>query len=77
MTDRHEGWIEPDDNTYIFSILRDPVKFACSMYAHGIMQKAGYMQDSLVNETEHIHPDVTDVHLDKNIYFFGLKQTHG
>ena len=66
MFDRHEGWNQNiEDNTYIFSIFRDPIEFACSFYAHQIMQKAGLMENFLSNNAEHIDKNIFDVHLDK------------
>ena len=65
ITDRHEGWVEVNDDTYIFSILREPVQFACSLYAHEVMQKAGLMENVLINSKEYIDRNISNVYLDK------------
>lgn len=65
---RHDGWIDDiNDDTYVFSIIRDPVKYACSVYAHAISQKAGLIGSS--NEfgkyTDFIKKDIVNITLDK------------
>jgi len=65
ITDRHEGWVEVNDDTYIFSILRDPVEFACSLYAHEVMQKAKLMENVLINSKEYLNRNISNVYLDK------------
>jgi hypothetical protein len=67
--ERHSGWIEDiDENTYVFSILRDPVKMICSQYAHLVSQKAGLIEDSLDMDqhTDHIKQNIVNINLDKH-----------
>jgi len=66
--ERHSGWISDiDDSTYIFSILRDPVKLVCSQYAHLVSQKAGLIEDSLdmENHTDRVKENIININLDR------------
>ena len=76
VTNRHEGWSwEINDDTYVFTILRDPVKFACSLYAHEVMRKTKYIDTLLeVNETEYLLPSVNNIHLDKKYLFIRFQE---
>ena len=70
--DRHDGWIDDiSDDTYVFSILRDPVKYVCSVYAHNVSQKAGFIEAS--NDpgryTDFIKKDIVNISLDKKYMF--------
>jgi hypothetical protein len=69
---RHSGWVDGiDDNTYVFSILRDPVKYVCSLYAHAVAQKAGLIEASndKGRHTDFIKRNIVDIHLDKKYMF--------
>lgn len=63
--ERHEGWhAKISDDTYILSVLRNPLEFACSLYAHHVMQKANLMENVFVKNTEYIDKNIFNVHLD-------------
>ena len=70
--DRHDGWIDDiSDDTYVFSILRDPVKYVCSVYAHTVSQKAGFIEYSndRGRHTDFIKKDIVNISLDKKYMF--------
>jgi|LauGreDrversion4_2_1035121.scaffolds.fasta_scaffold07767_6 hypothetical protein len=72
IKDRHEGWKkEIDDNTYVFSILRDPVEYICSVYAHMISTRAGLLHPSNENgkHTDSIKDNIVNIELDKKYMF--------
>lgn len=62
--DRHGGWDEEiDDNTYIFSVIREPLQTICSLYAHIIASKSNILyKDSVKNL------GITNIYLDKNSF---------
>jgi hypothetical protein len=70
--DRHDGWIDDiSDDTYVFSILRDPVKYVCSLYAHTVSHKAGFIESSndRGRHTDFIKKDIVNISLDKKYMF--------
>jgi len=64
----HRGWI-PDitDNTYIASILRDPIKRAVSHYVYTIANRIGSVDDD--GQEKKI------VHLDKNLFMETIERS--
>jgi hypothetical protein len=64
--DKHSGWSDLiKESTYIFSIIRDPIMFACSIYSHVICEKAGLLKD---NQPILIQ-DFKSINLDKKYFF--------
>lgn len=61
---RHNGWIKDiDDETYIFSIIREPIKAICSLYCHIVATKSNILvEDSTYNSK------IKKMHLDKNAF---------
>lgn len=59
--DRHGGWHKDiDDNSYIFSIFRDPVECVTSFYAHLIGMEVGYSTGIQIGDNS---PDTNFLHL--------------
>lgn len=73
--DRHSGWDKQiDENTYIFSVIREPLEMICSLYAHIIASKANMLFKDSVNNL-----GITNIHLDKEAFIKwigGAKQYH-
>ena len=62
--DRHGGWDKNiDDNTYILSALRDPIKLICSLYIHLVTIRL----DLLINDSIS-HLNIKNVNLDKKYF---------
>ncbi len=59
--DRHGGWDKNiNDDTYVFSILRDPIKLICSLYVHLITIKLDLLVDDSIS-----HLDIKNINLEK------------
>lgn len=74
--ERHSGWIkEIDEETYLFSIIREPVEFVCSLYAHIVSEKAGLLKLEVIESTmkESLYDNVINIHLDKEYLFKWLQ----
>jgi hypothetical protein len=72
LEERHSGWIDQiDEETYLFSIIREPVEFVCSLYAHVVSEKAGLLKLEVIESTmkESMRDHVTNIHLDKEYLF--------
>ncbi len=67
-SDRHGGWDkEIDDNTYIFSVIREPLEVACSLYAHIIASKADILFKDSIAEIK--------IHLDKDAFISWISKS--
>lgn len=52
LREGHHGWTkEIDDNTYIMSIMRDPIKLMCSLYTHFIFVYMGKAKNDEILES--------------------------
>ena len=69
---RHEGWKdEISDDTYVFAILRDPVEYVCSVYAHMVSTKAKLLNpsDEQDKHTDSVKDHIVNINFDKKYLF--------
>lgn len=74
----HSGWInEIDDNTYIMTIIRDPIKTICSLYTHMVISRIGILNDDEdLKKGINSYKKIKNLYLDKNFFINWLTENN-